>query len=89
MLAEYWSDGHQTGAREARMGGEDVLLVWGTNNEFRGASLAILDLGQVHGHAPAVKESTCAATAARGAARAPGVPALVHVGTRGGLCHGA
>ena len=56
VLAEYWSNGNQNGVREVRMGGKDVLLVWGTDNEFRGASLAIFDFGQVHGHAPALKD---------------------------------
>jgi hypothetical protein len=55
VLAEYWSDGHLWGSREARLAGRSVVLAFGTNNELHGGSLAIFDSDRVGGRAPALK----------------------------------
>jgi hypothetical protein len=53
MLSEYWSNGHIETVASARMRGRHYLLVGGTNNEFKQASLAVLDYDTATGMAPA------------------------------------
>lgn len=51
--SEYWSNGYIEVVKTARLGGRDVVLVGATNNDTRGASVAVFDRGQVNGSAPA------------------------------------
>jgi hypothetical protein len=53
VLSEYWSNGYITWVSTHTWRGRSIVLVGGTNNEHRGASLAIFDAGQVTGSAPA------------------------------------
>jgi hypothetical protein len=50
----YWSNGYIRDVRHARFRGEPVVLVGATNNDTRGASLAILPRGRLRGAPPAV-----------------------------------
>jgi hypothetical protein len=60
VLSEYWSNGYVEYVTTGRWWGRPVTLVAGTNNEHRGASLAIFDGTGVQGSAPAVKaDYTC------------------------------
>ena len=53
LLSEYWSNGYVTFVSAETWHGRPVVLVGATNNEHRGASLAIFEAGQVTGAAPA------------------------------------
>lgn len=53
VLSEYWSNGYVTFVGTDTWQGRPVVLVGATNNEHRGASLAIFEAGQVTGAAPA------------------------------------
>lgn len=60
VLSEYWSNGDVDYVTTGTRRGRPVTLVAGTNNEHRGASLAIFDGTSVQGSAPAVKaDYTC------------------------------
>ena len=52
--SQYWSNGYVHRVAVARWKGQPVVLVGATNNDSRGASLAIFDHGKVGGAAPAV-----------------------------------
>jgi hypothetical protein len=52
--SQYWSNGYVHRVAVARWKGQPVVLVGATNNDSRGASLAIFDYGKVGGAAPAV-----------------------------------
>jgi hypothetical protein len=51
---QYWSDGQVDVVEEATLNGRPVVLVGGTNNEFRGGALAVLDAQNPTATAPAV-----------------------------------
>jgi len=53
VVAEYWNDGRIDSLREARIGTRRVMLVAGTNVEYAGPSLAVLDYDAPGGAAPA------------------------------------
>ncbi len=53
--AAYWSDGYINTVRFATLDGRAVVLAGGDNNEWRGGSLAVLDLASPTATAPAVK----------------------------------
>ena len=53
VIAEYWNDGRIDSLREARIGARRVMLVAGTNVEYAGPSLAVLDYDAPGGAAPA------------------------------------
>jgi hypothetical protein len=65
IKSKYWSNGYVEQIEVASVAGRHRVLIAGTHNDSRGASLAIFDLGQVHGSAPAEKDrfrcKTCAA----------------------------
>jgi len=52
---EYWSNGYIEIVREASWRGRAVVLVGGTNNDFRAASLAVFAPDRVTGSTPAVQ----------------------------------
>lgn len=52
---EYWSNGYVEAVQEAVWAGRRVLLVGGTNNDFRAASLAVFPVDAVAGSTPAVQ----------------------------------
>jgi hypothetical protein len=52
---EYWSNGYIEVVREETWAGRQVLLVGGTNNDFRAASLAVFPVDAVAGSTPAVR----------------------------------
>jgi hypothetical protein len=52
---EYWSNGFIEMVREETWSGRRVVLVGGTNNDFRGASLAVFPVDGVAGSTPAVR----------------------------------
>jgi hypothetical protein len=57
VVGEYWSKGHILGLpREALIDGRRLLLVGGTDNEFYGASLAVLDYYSPSGTSPAASD---------------------------------
>jgi hypothetical protein len=49
----YWSNGFVATLVETRLAGRDVILVGATNNDTRGASVAMFDRRDVNGSAPA------------------------------------
>lgn len=53
LIATYWSNGYVGLIAEGRLAGADTVFIGATNNEFRGASLALFDAGKVAGSAPA------------------------------------
>jgi len=53
VLERFWSAGHITFVQEATVDGRHVLLVGATNNESKGASVAVLDYEHPRGTAPA------------------------------------
>lgn len=53
VRSRYWSNGYIDSIHGARWNGREVLLVGAANNEHQGASLAILDLADPSGRAPA------------------------------------
>lgn len=56
----YWSNGYIESVALATINGRDLVLVGGTHNDTRGASLAIFERGKVAGVAPATQdEFTC------------------------------
>jgi hypothetical protein len=60
VRSEYWSNGYVHFVGSDTWRGRPVMLVGGTDNEHKGASLAIFDGSRVQGSAPAVKaEYTC------------------------------
>jgi hypothetical protein len=64
---EYWSNGYVEVVQEVAWGGRPVLLVGGTNNDFRAASLAVFVVDAVAGSTPAVRRGyTCRDCAAGG-----------------------
>jgi hypothetical protein len=52
---EYWSDGFIEFVTETSWAGRPVVLVGGTNNDFRAASLAVFSPDGVSGAAPAAR----------------------------------
>jgi hypothetical protein len=52
---EYWSNGYVEFVQEATWAGRRVLLVGGTNNDFRAGSLAVFPIDAVAGSTPAVR----------------------------------
>jgi hypothetical protein len=52
---EYWSSGYVEFVQEATWAGRRVLLVGGTNNDFRAASLAVFPVDALAGSTPAVR----------------------------------
>jgi hypothetical protein len=52
---EYWSNGYVDVVQEATWAGRRVLLVGGTNNDFRAGSLAVFPVDAVAGSTPAVR----------------------------------
>ncbi len=60
---EYWSNGYIETVREETWAGRPVVLVGGTNNDFRAASLAVFRPDGVAGSTPAVGPATPVATA--------------------------
>lgn len=54
-VSHYWSNGYVEFVGTGTFDGRPVVLVGGTNNEHRGASLAVFDGSQVRGSAPASK----------------------------------
>ncbi len=52
---EYWSNGYVEFVQEATWAGRRVLLVGGTNNDFRAGSLAVFPVDAVAGSTPAVR----------------------------------
>jgi hypothetical protein len=52
---EYWSDGYIEVVREVSWNGRPTVLVGGTNNDFRAASLAVFPPDGVKGSTPAVR----------------------------------
>jgi hypothetical protein len=55
VLSEYWSNGFITDVRPMTLDGRRFLAVGAFNNEWRGASLALLPLENPSGRAPAAK----------------------------------
>ncbi len=53
VVAEYWNDGRVDSVREAVLGSHRVILAAGTNIEYAGPSLAVLDYDAPAGAAPA------------------------------------
>jgi hypothetical protein len=51
---QFWNDGYIETVAEARLNGKPVLLVGGTNNEFKTAFMAVLDAEHASGTAPAI-----------------------------------
>lgn len=56
-LSKYWSDGYIESVAEGNLNGHAVILVGGTNNETRGASLAVLPAHGFSGHFPSADEA--------------------------------
>jgi hypothetical protein len=56
IKSKYWSNGYIENVTVANRAGRPRVFIGGTNNETRGASLAVFDHGQVRGSAPAVRE---------------------------------
>jgi hypothetical protein len=54
LLGEYWSDGYISALAFTSFAGKSAVLVGSVNNEWRGASLAVLDEAAPTGAAPAV-----------------------------------
>jgi hypothetical protein len=52
---EYWSNGYIEVVHEETWAGRRVVLLGGTNNDFRGASLAVFPVDGVTGSTPAVR----------------------------------
>jgi hypothetical protein len=52
---EYWSNGYIEVVHESTWAGRSVVLVGGTNNDFRAASLAVFPSDRVAGSTPAVR----------------------------------
>lgn len=52
----YWSNGYIRDVGQASFRGKPVLLIGATNNDTRGASLAILPRGELRGAPPAVND---------------------------------
>ncbi|HSK09548.1 MAG TPA: hypothetical protein VK911_08225, partial [Vicinamibacterales bacterium] len=60
ITAEFWNDGAIHPVTPSRIGGRDVLLVGGGNNEFRSGFLAVVDPDRPSGSAPALRpDYTC------------------------------
>jgi hypothetical protein len=53
VLGEYWNDGYITSLQSATWNGRRVVLVGARNNEYQGASLALLDEARPTGSSPA------------------------------------
>jgi hypothetical protein len=54
LLGEYWSDGYIESLAQSEITGRRAILVGAVNNEYRGASLAVLDEDQPTGSSPAM-----------------------------------
>ncbi len=54
VLGRYWSAGQVTSLEQAAVGSRRLVFVGGTNNEFKGASLAVLDEQSPSATSPAV-----------------------------------
>jgi hypothetical protein len=54
LLGEFWHPGIITCVKPATFGGRPVMLLGASNNEFRGAALAVVDRASPTGTAPAV-----------------------------------
>jgi hypothetical protein len=67
--SEYWSNGYVESVSIARWAGKDIVLVGATNNDNRGASLAVFDYGNVRGSAPASQSRYACRTCGPGAPR--------------------
>jgi hypothetical protein len=66
VLQEYWSDGFIELVTETVWNGRPVLFVGGTNNDFRGASLAVFSPNGVAGSAPAARPAYACRNCASG-----------------------
>jgi hypothetical protein len=55
--SRYWSNGYVDSLLVTRWKGRPVVLVGATNNDTRGASLAVFDYGRVTGSAPAAQQA--------------------------------
>lgn len=53
VLGRFHHPGHATALEFMRAGGRNIILLGGTNNEFKAASLALVDYDRPDGHAPA------------------------------------
>jgi hypothetical protein len=66
VLQEYWSNGYVTFVTEVTWAGRPVVLVGGTNNDHRAASLAVFPPHGVTGSAPAERPAYACRDCARG-----------------------
>jgi hypothetical protein len=56
IKSRYWSNGYIEQIEVTDVGGRPSVLIGGTHNDTRGASLAVFDYGAVKGSAPAIQD---------------------------------